>query len=119
MIQNIAVAAAFGAVVVLSGCSGEMTESELAQAEYQEHLQEQYEPTEEQLQAQADAAFEEYAATHWACFYDPTMNDNWHDDVLCTNGIDSTRPQLLLDDPFIEYDEIMAAAAAYEAQLNG
>lgn len=96
-----------------------MTDDEMAQAEYQEHLDQQYEPTEEQLQAEADGAFEEYAATQWACFYDATMNDNWHDDVLCTNGVDSTRPILLPDDAFVDYDEIMGAAAAYEAQLNG
>jgi hypothetical protein len=46
------------------------------------------------------------------------MNENWHDDVLCRNGSSSERPLLLLDDPFIEYEEIMRAAAEYESALN-
>lgn len=109
------------ALLALAGCSTGLSEDSQIQAEYEEHLENQYEPTEEQLQAEADAAYDEYVADNarWSCFYDPTMNDNWHDDVLCTNGVASDRPILLPDDSFIEYDEIMQAAAEYEAMLNG
>jgi len=46
------------------------------------------------------------------------MNENWHDDVLCTNSSSSERPLLLLDHSSIAYDEIMRAAAEYESVLN-
>ncbi len=58
------------------------------------------------------------AAVRWACNWDPTMNDDWHDDYLCTNGTDVDRPYLIPDDSFVERSEIDQAAAAYEAQLN-
>jgi hypothetical protein len=58
------------------------------------------------------------AAAAWVCNWDPTINDNWHDDYLCTNGTSSDRPDLIPDDPFVERAEIDDAAAAYEAQLN-
>jgi hypothetical protein len=109
-------------LAALTSCSSGMSEDDLAQAEYREHLQEQqqYEPTEEQLQAEADAKLEQWLNenAYWTCVYDPTMNDNWHDDVLCSNGVSSKRPTLLPDDPFVTYDEIMQAAADYEARLN-
>ena len=44
------------------------------------------------------------------CVYDPTFNDNWHDDMLC-GGI---RPNLLPDDAYITRDEIEAAARTWE-----
>ena len=90
---------------MLGGCSSGISESDLIQLEYEQNIEDQYEPTEEQLRDEADAAYEEYLAenSRWTCFYDPTMNENWHDDVLCRNGSSSERPLLLLDDPFIEY----------------
>lgn len=108
-------------LLALTGCSTGISEYDQAQAEYQEHLENQYEPTEEQLQDEADAAYDHYMAENarWSCFYDPTMNDDWHDDLLCTNGVDSVRPTLLPDDPFVEYDEIMQAALEYATVLNG
>lgn len=54
----------------------------------------------------------------WSCYYDETWNDDWHDDVLCVRGTERHRPYLLEYDDFIEYDEIMAAAAEYETYLN-
>jgi hypothetical protein len=105
---------------MLGGCSSGISESDLIQLEYEQNIEDQYEPTEEQLRDEADAAYEEYLAenSRWTCFYDPTMNENWHDDVLCTNISSSLRPLLLLDDPFIEYEEIMRAAAEHESSLN-
>ncbi|WP_394553367.1 hypothetical protein ACDF64_03180 [Agromyces sp. MMS24-JH15] len=113
--------AASAAMLALAGCSTGISEYEMAQGEYEEHLENGYEPTEEQLQAEGEAAYEQSMAetARWSCYYDPTMNENWHDDVLCTNGMASDRPVLLPDDSFIEYEEIMQAAAEYEAALNG
>lgn len=54
----------------------------------------------------------------WSCYYDPTYNDDWHDDVLCADGLDVQRPYLLEGDDFVTEDEIMAAASAYETELN-
>lgn len=54
----------------------------------------------------------------WTCVYDPTMNRNWHDDVLCSNGSDTERPSLREGDDFITKAEIMESAAEYEAELN-
>lgn len=54
----------------------------------------------------------------WTCAYDPTMNRNWHDDVLCSNGSDTQRPSLREGDDFITKAEIMESAAEYEAKLN-
>jgi hypothetical protein len=50
--------------------------------------------------------------------YDPTMNRNWHDDVLCSKGNDSVRPNLLPRDRFVTEAEIMRAAWVYEKKLN-
>lgn len=57
-------------------------------------------------------------ATRWTCVYDPTMNRNWHDDVLCSKGKDSVRPNLRPNDRFVTKAEIMRAARAYERKLN-
>lgn len=54
----------------------------------------------------------------WECYWDPTMNENWHDDVLCQKGFDYDRPLLLTDWSFVTQDDMMAAAADYEDWLN-
>lgn len=115
-----ALTSAFAAALVLSGCSTGMSEYDLAQAEYEDHLEDRYEPTEEQLQAEGDAASEQYLAesSWWDCFYDPTFNDDWHDDVVCLNGADSLRPILLPELGFVTEEEMIAAGEAYEAGLN-
>lgn len=56
---------------------------------------------------------------YWTCYWDPTMNENWHDDVACSRGSETTRPILLPDWPFVTYDDMMRAAREYEADLNG
>jgi|GEM_PF-2568813 len=55
----------------------------------------------------------------WRCFWDPTMNEDWHDDVLCSNGVAHERPYLLADWSFVTEDDMLAAAADYESYLNG
>jgi hypothetical protein len=57
-------------------------------------------------------------AVAWSCFWDPTMNDDWHDDVLCARGLETVRPTLLPDQSFVTESDMMAAAAEYEATLN-
>jgi hypothetical protein len=58
-------------------------------------------------------------ASAWSCVYDPTYDEDWHNDVVCNNGVSSERPYLLPDDDFITEDEIMVAAVQHEAELNG
>jgi hypothetical protein len=55
----------------------------------------------------------------WQCHWDPTINDDWHDDVLCVRGVESDRPILLAEQEFVTEAEMMAAAAEYQATLNG
>lgn len=55
----------------------------------------------------------------WTCHYAPTYNDDWHDDVVCTNGIDQQRPYLRSWDSFVTEGEIMESAREYERELNG
>ena len=55
----------------------------------------------------------------WSCGWAPTMNENWHDDVLCSNGLNSMRPTLLPNQGFVTKVEMMQAARQYEIGLNG
>lgn len=55
----------------------------------------------------------------WRCRYSPTMNYDWHDDALCSNGTDSIRPYLREWDSFVTEDELMESARDYEQDLNG
>ena len=64
-------------------------------------------------------AVETQPEPRWSCSYEPTLNDDWHDDVLCTNGTASDRPYLRAEDSFVTEDEIMESAAEYESELNG
>lgn len=72
-------------------------------------------PTDEIAQPQPEVAPE---AQMWVCAYDPTMNNDWHDDVLCQKGSAFDRPYLREWDDFITEDEIMESAREYEAALN-
>ena len=113
--------ALFVCALALAGCS---SYSEL-QPGYEDHLDSRgdYQQSEEYLQAEGDyyadqQRAEDLAASGWRCYWDPTINDDWHDDYLCSNGVDFDRPYLLPDDPFVEAWEIDAEAAAYEDSLN-
>ena len=105
----------------LTGCSSSFA----IQPGSQDQLdgQSDYEQSEEYLQSEADHFAEEqraddFAASGWRCYWDPTMNDDWHDDYQCSDGMNYDRPYLLPDDSFVERWEIDAAAADYEASLN-
>ncbi len=58
-------------------------------------------------------------AAEWKCTYSPTYNNDWHDDVICSNEVDQQRPYLRDWDGFVTQAEIMESARAYEHQLNG
>ncbi len=61
----------------------------------------------------------ESESSSWECSWDPTMNRDWHDDVICTNGVDWERPYLLPNDDFVTEDEVAQAAREYQDELNG
>lgn len=105
----------------LPGCS---SASDLEPG-YQAHLDnvDDYQQSEEYLQSQADYYYEQqradnYSARGWRCYWDPTINNDWHDDYMCTNGATYDRPYLLPGDSFVEGWEIDAAADEYEDNLN-
>jgi hypothetical protein len=54
----------------------------------------------------------------WHCAYSATINNDWHDDVLCSNGTETHRPYLRPEDSFVTGPEIMRSAREYERQLN-
>ena len=70
--------------------------------------------TEDSVLPEADAS----GAGEWACFWDPTTNDNWHDDMLCTDGVADVRP-LLLEGQFVTRDDMEAAGQRHADELNG
>jgi hypothetical protein len=57
-------------------------------------------------------------AEPWTCVYAATMDNDWHNDVLCTDGLRSERPQLRPRDSFVTHAEIMRAARRHENALN-
>ncbi|WP_188113289.1 hypothetical protein [Nocardioides humilatus] len=46
------------------------------------------------------------------------MNEDWHDDMLCGNGVSQERPYLLATDSFVERYEIERAADAWASAMN-
>ena len=54
----------------------------------------------------------------WSCFYSPSYDNDWHNDIVCSNGVEEHRPYLRGWDSFVTEDEIMASAAEYENELN-
>ena len=106
----------------LTGCTSYVD----VQPGYQDHLdsRDDYEQSEEYLEAEGDyyadqQRADDFAASGWQCYWDPTMNDDWHDDYLCSDGVNVDRPYLLPDDPYVEKWELDAAAADHAAALNG
>lgn len=74
-------------------------------------------PSDAEIAEAQPRAWEEVAGQEWSCWYDPTMNENWHDDVICTDGPTSHRPTLLPGE-FVTEEDIRFAASEYEAYLN-
>ncbi|MGI9822849.1 hypothetical protein [Agromyces sp. Marseille-Q5079] len=80
------------------------------------------EPSDEEIEAATQAVAEPEPEPEpepaWTCFSDVTLNDDWHDDVLCSRGAEAIRPYLREWDDFVTESEIMESAAEYEAELN-
>ncbi|GAA1439392.1 hypothetical protein GCM10009641_47000 [Mycobacterium cookii] len=54
----------------------------------------------------------------WVCYYAPTYDGDWHNDVLCSNGVNSERPYLRAWDSFVTEAEARQSGREYERQLN-
>lgn len=83
-----------------------------------QHYAEGYVPTDQEIEEAQQESWEKVFGKRWSCFYDPTMNNNWHDDVRCTNGAKSYRPILLADRGFVTEEDMRAAGQDYESYLN-
>ncbi|WP_339621215.1 hypothetical protein [uncultured Salinibacterium sp.] len=99
------------AVLALAGCSS-----------YPD-IQDDYQPSQERPQIEGENSADQQPAESeasggWLCFSDPTYDDDWHNDYVCSNGTTIERPYLIPEDPFVESWELEAAAAAYEDSLN-
>lgn len=115
-------------VLALTACTGSSELDDNEMPSYERYKDEVNTPVEdrEPSQAEIDEAIREsdqrvretLGIGSWSCVYDESWNDDWHDDVVCSNGTESHRPYLRGDDPFVEYWEIMESAAEYESQLN-
>ena len=58
------------------------------------------------------------AAPLWRCWWSPTMDRNWHNDALCSNGVSQVRPYLRPADSYITRDELMGSARAWARTRN-
>ena len=58
------------------------------------------------------------SAGSWSCRWAPTMDNNWHNDALCSNGVRQVRPYLRPADTYITRDELMASARAWARARN-
>lgn len=94
------------------------TTSGLSQTLDPQSVNEDYEPSDQEIQQAEQESWEKITGEKWSCSYDPSMNDNWHDDVLCTTGPNSHRPILLPDQGFVTEAEMQAAGQEYEDYLN-
>ncbi|MGR2752838.1 hypothetical protein [Agromyces arachidis] len=114
-----ALALAMASVPLLAGCSIAQRIDDVAGPEV-DQIDEVPAPAveEDPVPPAAPVEVDEPAAPAWVCTWAPTMNEDWHDDYLCTNGVDSDRPYLIPEDDFVERWEIDQAAAAYQAVLN-
>ncbi|MGG7463604.1 hypothetical protein [Plantibacter sp. YIM 135347] len=75
-------------------------------------------PAPDDVEPQPQVPVDMPVTKYWSCGWSPTMNEDWHDDVLCTQENEAIRPSLLTDWDFVTYDDMMAAAREYEAELN-
>ncbi|ALO66669.1 hypothetical protein AS189_09400 [Arthrobacter alpinus] len=83
-----------------------------------QHVEENYEPSDQEIEEANRESWEKVFGKGWSCLYAPTMNENWHDDVSCTDGVNAHRPNLLADWGFVTEDDMRAAAQEYESYLN-
>ena len=67
---------------------------------------------------QAQRAGAPASAAPWKCWWAPTMDQNWHNDALCSNGVKRVRPHLRPHDTHITRDELMRSARAWARARN-
>ncbi|MBH0098898.1 hypothetical protein I6E68_07075 [Salinibacterium sp. NSLL150] len=84
-----------------------------------DEIQDLERPEKEAIEPESEAPSDDSVATPWRCSWSPTMNDDWHDDVVCQRGAETARPRLLTDWSYVTQDDMMLAAREYEAVLNG
>lgn len=101
----------------LAGASNGDRQTRTSQRPVQ-YVDEDYKPTDQEIEEAVQESREKVFGKGWSCFYDPTMNENWHDDVRCTNGAKSYRPILLADRGFVTEEDMRAAGQDYENHLN-
>lgn len=82
------------------------------------YVEDDFEPSDIEIEEAQQRAWEDVTGQRWSCFYDPTFNENWHDDVLCTDGPTSHRPVLLEDWGFVTEADMRSAGEDYEIFLN-
>lgn len=88
----------------------------------EEYVPEPEAPSQQEIDRMAEESLreirEDLGLGTWSCTLSVTYNDDWHDDILCSDGQESHRPYLREWDGFVEEWEILESAAEYEAQLN-
>jgi hypothetical protein len=113
----------FVAAMVVAICVALLFSGCLSTGEVDGNVPPTLEPVEPEWEASADAQMrrmEEQAPVEsvWSCSYDPTYDQNWHNDVVCTDGNNSTRPVVRPDDSYITPSEALRFAREYENALN-
>jgi hypothetical protein len=121
---------ALTATALLAGCSGSSGHpllgggEEALQPGYDEYIEQQHvepdpePPSEAEIRQMTEDTLDDLGIDGWSCYLDPTMNDDWHDDVACQKGSAFQRPYLREWDNFIEEWEILESAQEYEDYLN-
>ena len=110
--------------VALAACVAVTTSGCLAGTEVSGNERPIMQPVEPDYEEEARAHLQEMEQyiepwQPWTCTYSPTYDRDWHNDVICTNGVESERPYLRRGDSFVTQDEIMQSAREYEDRLNG
>ena len=121
-----AAAAGLALVLALSGCTfGEPAAGDTPSKA--ERKQDRAQKKAKKQKAQAKKGQAKKAATPkpkpkpeqvWVCRWSPTFDEDWHNDVLCENGIASERPRLREWDGHVERWEIMESAKQYARERN-
>jgi len=111
-------------VLALAGCSDYYSSDEYgpgpeAPEEYHDYEAEGDAAARQYLQENQGSPSWETGGSGWTCYYEPTMNEDWHDDAVCGNGSETVRPYLREWDDFVTEAELMESAYEYAAQLNG
>ena len=107
--------ASLGVALMLTGCTGTGNSNDL---EYgQDEGPSEPEPV---FEAPSDEEIRDALSANdrWTCSWAPSMNNDWHDDIVCRKGSDLRRPILLPESGFVTQAQMEEAGDAYAAQLN-